>query len=44
MGKRGEKLPTDWKLFGDILRRGWLMLISEVLWVVSETVTTAVYN
>ena len=44
LGKRGEKLPTDWKLFGDILRRGWLMLFSEVLWVISETVTTAVYN
>jgi len=44
MGKRGEKLPTDWKLFGDILRRGWLMLFSEVLWVISETITTAVYN
>ena len=44
LGKRGEKLPTDWKLFGSILRRGWLMLFSEVLWVASETVTTAVYN
>jgi len=41
---RGEKLRTDWRLFGDILRRGWLMLFSEVLWVISETVTTAVYN
>lgn len=44
MGKHGEKLCTDWKLFGEILRRGWLMLFSEVLWVISETVTTAVYN
>ncbi len=44
LGKRGEKLPTDWKMFASILRRGWLMLFSEVLWVVSETVTTAVYN
>ena len=44
LGRRGEKLPTDWKLFGSILRRGWLMLFSEVLWVISETVTTAVYN
>ena len=44
LGKRGEKLSTDWKLFGSILRRGWLMLFSETLWVVSETVTTAVYN
>ena len=44
MGRREEKVPTNWKLFGSILRRGWLMLFSEVLWVVSETVTTAVYN
>ena len=44
LGKRGERLRTDWQLFGAILRRGWLMLFSEVLWVVSETVTTAVYN
>ena len=44
LGKREETLPTDWKLFGNILRRGWLMLFSEVLWVISETVTTAVYN
>ena len=44
LGKRGEKLRTDWKLFGAILRRGWLMLFSETLWVISETVTTAVYN
>ncbi|MBQ3423779.1 MAG: polysaccharide biosynthesis C-terminal domain-containing protein, partial [Clostridia bacterium] len=44
LGGHGEKLPTDWRLFGGILRRGWLMLFSEVLWVVSETVTTAVYN
>jgi len=44
LGKRGERMRTDWKLFGAILRRGWLMLFSEVLWVVSETVTTAVYN
>ena len=42
--KHSEKLRTDWKLFGSILRRGWLMLFSELLWVISETVTTAVYN
>lgn len=44
LGKHGENLRTDWKLFGEILRRGWLMLFSETLWVISETVTTAVYN
>ena len=44
LGKRGERIRTDWKLFGSILRRGWLMLFSEILWVASETITTAVYN
>jgi len=44
LGRRGDRLRTDWKLFGRILRRGWLMLFSELLWVISETVTTAVYN
>ncbi len=44
LGKHSEKLRTDWKLFGSILRKGWLMLFSELLWVISETVTTAVYN
>ena len=44
LGKHGEKLRTDWKLFGSILRKGWLMLFSELVWVISETVTTAVYN
>ena len=43
-GGRGDRLRTDWTLFGAILRRGGLMLFSEVLWVISETVTTAVYN
>jgi len=44
LGKHSEKLRTDWKLFGEILRRGGLVLFSESLWVISETITTAVYN
>ncbi len=34
----------DFGLFGRILKKGWLVIFSEMLWVVSETVTTALYN
>lgn len=34
----------DISLFGRILRKGALVIFSEMLWVISETVTTAVYN
>lgn len=42
------RLSTIWKvdfsLFRQILRKGTLVLFSEMLWVVSETVTSALYN
>lgn len=31
-------------LFGQILKKGTLVIFSEMLWVISETVTTALYN
>lgn len=34
----------DWKLFSDILKKGFLLIISQLLWVVSESITTAIYN
>lgn len=34
----------DGKLFRDILKKGGMVIFSELIWVVSETVTTAVYN
>lgn len=37
-------LHIDWKLFGDILKKGGMIIFSELLWVVSETITTALYN
>ena len=37
-------LHIDWSLFGKILKKGSLVLFSEMLWVISETVTTALYN
>ncbi len=32
------------KLFGKILKKGALVLFCEMVWVISETVTTAIYN
>ncbi len=34
----------DWRLFMEILRKGGMILFSEMLWVISETITTALYN
>ena len=35
---------VNWKLFLSILRKSGLILISEMSWVLSETITTALYN
>ena len=37
-------MNVDMKLFGDILKKGLMVLVSEMTWVMSETVTTAIYN
>ncbi len=34
----------DGKLFREILRKGAMMLLCEMTWVLSETITTAIYN
>lgn len=34
----------DWKMFKEILVKASMILFSEMLWVISETVTTALYN
>lgn len=34
----------DWKLFSEILKKGSLLIISQLLWVGSESITTAIYN
>lgn len=34
----------DWKLFRRILKNGGMIMVSDMLWVISETVCTAVYN
>ena len=39
-----ELFRVDTKLFGSILKKGWMVVASEMLWVISETITTALYN
>lgn len=35
---------VDFKLFGQILRKGSMIILSQMMWVVSETVSQAIYN
>lgn len=37
-------IRIDWKLFGEILKKGSLLMLSQLLWVGSESITTAIYN
>ena len=39
-----EFLRINGSLFGEILKKGFLVLFCEMVWVLSETVTTALYN
>lgn len=39
-----EFLRIDWRLFREILRKGAMVLFCEMVWVSSETITTAIYN
>ncbi len=34
----------DWALFGRILKKGSLLIISQMMWVLSESFTAAIYN
>ncbi|MBO4403777.1 MAG: MATE family efflux transporter [Treponema sp.] len=42
--KLSELLKIDGKLFWRILKKGSLVLFCEMVWVISETITTALYN
>jgi putative MATE family efflux protein len=42
--KMTEFFRIDGKLFGTMLKKGALMLFCEMVWVLSETMTTAIYN
>ncbi len=37
-------LNMNFKLIKEILSKGWKILFSEMMWVIAETVTTALYN
>lgn len=34
----------DVKLFGSIIKRGWMVIVSQALWILSESVASAIYN
>lgn len=34
----------NFKLFGDILKKAWMIMLSEMVWAIAETITTALYN
>ena len=42
--RAAELLKIDGRLFGEILKKGALVLFCEMVWVLAETVTTALYN
>ncbi|MBR4953925.1 MAG: MATE family efflux transporter [Oscillospiraceae bacterium] len=44
MIRLSDLLHIDFSLFRKIMKRGYMVLFSEMLWVVSETVCTALYN
>ena len=44
MIKLADLLDIDFSLFRRIMKKGSMALFSEMLWVISETVTTALYN
>lgn len=39
-----DLMHIDWRLFLAILKKGGMVIFSEMIWVVSETITTALYN
>ena len=34
----------NFRLFGDILKKAWMIMLSEMVWAIAETITTALYN
>lgn len=44
LAAKSDWLNIDWNLIWTILRKGGMVLFSEMLWVISETITTALYN
>ena len=34
----------NFRLFGEILKKAWMIMLSEMVWAMAETITTALYN
>ena len=34
----------NFRLFGNILKKAWMIMLSEMVWAIAETITTALYN
>lgn len=39
-----EIIHINFGLLGRILKRGWMVIVSQLLWITSETIASAVYN
>lgn len=39
-----ELINIDFKLLGTILKKGWMVIVSQLLWISSETIASAIYN
>ncbi len=35
---------VSFKLFGEIFKKAWMIMLSEMVWAIAETITTALYN
>ena len=39
-----DLFKINFKLFGEILKKAWMIMLSEMVWAIAETITTALYN
>ena len=39
-----DMFKVNFKLFGEIFQKAWMIMFSEMVWAIAETITTALYN
>ena len=39
-----DLIRINFRLFGQILKKAWMIMLSEMVWAIAETITTALYN
>ncbi|MCR5614057.1 MATE family efflux transporter [Treponema sp.] len=39
-----DMFHVNFKLFGEIFHKAWMIMFSEMVWAIAETITTALYN